>query len=175
MYLKESPSQAAERSALAFTLAEVVMAISIVAIVLGGMTVAYTQTTRRAQWTGYALAAQALAVQQLEQARAAVWDPSVAKNEITNLNLTAWSLSSGVVRGYTWANLDLPISGTNFVRATNYVTIRTLNNVNGLPGVSVQMVQVDTVWPFRWGSVDRLFTNTIATYYAADNRDPDSL
>ena len=164
------------RQVSAFTLAEVVMAIAIVAVVLGGMTVAYTQTTRRAQWTGYSLAAQALAVQQLEQARSAVWDPSLSKNEITNLNLSSWSYSAGVLTGYTWTNLDIPISSTNVVRATNYVTVRMLY-YNGVanPPVQVQMVQVDTVWPFLWGRTNRFYTNSIATYCAPDSRDPNSL
>jgi type II secretory pathway pseudopilin PulG len=114
------------RQLSAFTLAELVMAIAIVAVILGGMTVAYTQTTRRAQWTGYSLAAQALAIQQLEQARSAVWDPSISKNELTNLNLSSWSYSGGMLTGYTWTNLDIPISSINAVRATNYVTVRML-------------------------------------------------
>ena len=166
------------RQVSAFTLAEVVIAIAIVAVVLGGMTVAYTQTTRRAQWTGYSLAAQALAIQQLEQARSAVWDTSTSppRNELTNLSLSSWSYSAGVLTGYTWTNLDIPISGTNAVRATNYVTVRMLY-LNGVsvPPVLVQMVQVDTVWPFLWGNTNRFYTNSIATYCAPDSRDPNSL
>jgi type II secretory pathway pseudopilin PulG len=179
MHLKDIPKTPwTGRRVGAFTLAEVVMAIAIVAIVLGGMTVAYTQATRRAQWSGYSLAAQALAIQQLEQARAGVWDPSIQKNELTNLNLIGWAYNSGtrVLTGHTWANLDLPISGTNFVRATNFVTVSMIN-LNGMtsPPVQVQMVRVDTVWPFRWGNTNRYFTNSISTYCAPDNRDPDSL
>lgn len=159
-----------------FTLVEVVTAVFIVALVLGGMTVAYTQATRRAQWSGYSLAAQGLAIQALEQARAAVWDSSIGKNEITNLNLLGRTYSSGVLKGYTWANLDLPVSGTNWICATNYVTI-TAVYLNGAtnPPVQLQMVTVDTVWPFQWGNTKRYFTNTISTYYAPDNRDVESL
>ena len=152
------------------------MAILIVAVVLGGMTVAYIQATRRAQWTGYQLAAQALSIMSLEQARAAVWDQSLGKNEITNLNLSAWSYSAGVMQGYSWTNLDLPISGTNAVRATNYVTVSMLYlNGSTNPPVQVQMIKVDTVWPFLWGDVNRFYTNTISTYCAPDNRDASSL
>ena len=152
------------------------MAVLIVALVLGGMTVAYMQATRRAQWSGYQLAAQALSIQSLEQARAAVWDQSLGKNEITNLNLSSWTYSAGVMTGYSWTNLDLPISGTNVVRATNYVTVSMLY-LNGTtnPPVQVQMVKVDTVWPFLWGNVNRFYTNTISTYCAPDNRDANSL
>lgn len=179
MRVMDSPAVAgARKRKAAFSLAEVVVAMAIVAIVLGGMTVAYTQATRRAQWSGYSLAAQALAIQTLEQARAAVWDPSIQKNELTNLNLFAWSYNSGTktMTGYSWSNLDLPISGTNFVRATNFVRV-SLVDLNGAtnPPVKIQMVKVDTVWPFQWGNVTRYFTNSIATYCAPDNRDPDSL
>lgn len=154
----------------AFTLAEVVIAIAIVATVFGGIILGYTQAARRAQWSGYSLAAQALAIQQLEQARSAVYDPSVTpvKNEITNLNLNGWTYAGGVWSGYSWTNLDLPTSGSNYVRATNYVTVSMIW-ITTNPPVTIQMVQVNTVWPFTWGANTRLFTNTLASYYAPDN------
>jgi hypothetical protein len=164
----------------AFTLMEVVMALSISATVFGGILVGHTVTCRRAEWTGYSLAAQALGVQQIEQARAAVWYPSVT-NEVLNLNLLNLTSSGGVTNrvttGYSINTLDIPVSGTNnIVYATNFVTIRMirLNNAS-IPPVFVQMVQVDTVWPFKAGKAVRIFTNTIATYLAPDNRDPDDL
>ena len=179
MHVMGSPAaRFGKRKIRAFTLVETVLAIMIVALVLGGMTVAYTQATRRAQWAGYQLAAQALAVQSLEQARAAVWDQTsgVAKNQITNLNLAGTSFSAGGVTGYSWTNLDLPVNGTNVVRATNYVAVSMiyLNGTN-VPPVQIQMVKVQTVWPFLWGNVNRFYTNTISTYYAPDNRDATTL
>ncbi len=175
MHVRDSIGANLRRRTLrAFNLIEVTMAIMIVATLLGGMTVAYTQATRRAQWTGYQLAAQGLAVQSLEQARAAVWDQSLRKNEITNLNLANWSYSGGVMTGYSWTNLDLPVNGTNFVRATNFVTVSMLS-LSGNTNVQVQIIKVQTVWPFLWGSVSRFYTNAISTYCAPDNRDPSSL
>lgn len=174
MFLKNLPlSVEQKRQTLAFTLAEVVMSIAIAAIVFGGIILAYVQSTRRAEWSGYSLAAQALAVQQLEQARSAIWDPPL-RNFVTNLNLT-W-ISANPRKGYSWGILDLPIT-TNGVTviATNYVTITMITNVGGVPGVSLQMVRVDTVWPFQTRQAKLYFTNTIATYLAPDNRDPDSL
>lgn len=41
----------------------------------------------RAQWASYSMAAQALAIQQLEQARSGVWEPNGSRNKLTNLNL----------------------------------------------------------------------------------------
>jgi len=167
----------------AFTLAEVVISIAIVATIFGGMFVAYTQSTRRAQWTAYALAAQALGIQQLEQARSAVWDPAgqASPNNLTNLVLlsssftgTAASCGFYTFTGYSWTNLDLPTSGGNFVTATNNVTIKMLYYIkadgNTVSNAPFQMVRVDTVWPFTWGPTTRLYTNTICTYVSPDNR-----
>jgi hypothetical protein len=161
----------------AFTLAEVVMAVAIAALIFGGIIAANVQLTRRAEWSGQSLAAQALAIQQLEQARAAVWDESLTKNELKSLNLSDWSYNTntGVGKGYSWANLDLPIAGTNYIRATNYVTLTLLTNVAGSANVRIQMVQVDTVWRFLGFGATRLYTNRIATYYAPDNRDEEQL
>ena len=137
-----------------FTLAEVVICVFIIMLVFAAIITAYIQTSYRAEWSGFSLAAQALAIQQLEAAKAAVWDPlqTPVKDEIKQLPLV------------TSALLDLPVSGTNYIYATNYTT-RTLI-VNGL--YSNYMVRVDTVWPFRWKSQVVYFTNTIADYYAPD-------
>jgi len=114
----------------------------------------YVQTSYRAEWSGYSLAAQALAIQQLEQARAAVWDGSQC--QITNLVKKTADI------------LDLPISGTNCVWATNYATVTNIS-LSGVPvSVCVYMVRVDTVWPFRWRGTLRYFTNSIADYYSPD-------
>jgi len=141
------------RATAAFTLAEVVMAIAVMGLIFAGILTSYIQSARRAEWSGYSLAAQALALQQLEQARSAKWDilDTPAVNEIANLP------------SMTWTNLDLPVSGTNYTRATNYITVHTIT-ISSNPPVAVQMVKVDTVWPFR----GRLFTNTLANYYAPD-------
>src|SRR5262245_29559395 len=82
----------------AFTLPEVVLAVAITAVAFGGIIMAYSQATRRAQWSGYSLSAQALAVQQIEQARASVWDLSVfpIKNDLTNLTLMGKTFSGNI-------------------------------------------------------------------------------
>lgn len=137
----------------AFTLAEVVVCVAIVALLFGGIITGYIQGAYRAEWAGYNLAAQALAMQQIEQAKSAKWDKDV--NEFTNLVLL------------TWATLDLPINGTNKVYATNYVTV-TPNQISSTPDVFVQMVKVDTVWPYIRKGITLYYTNTVADYYAKD-------
>jgi hypothetical protein len=140
--------------AAAFTLAEVVMCVFIMMLLFAGIITAYVQTSYRAEWSGYSLAAQALAVHELESAKAAVWDPqqSPVNDEISRLP-----------RGSTEL-LDLPVSGTNFVWATVTNTITLIPNGQ----YSNYMVKVSVIWPFRWKSQTVYFTNTIANYYAPD-------
>ena len=146
----ENPSR---RSVAAFTLAEVVVCLAIVALLFGGIITGYMQGAYRAEWAGYNLAAQALAMQQIEQAKTAVWDDQ--HNEFTN------------IVQMTWAVLDLPRTGTNKVYATNFVTVTT-NQVSSSPDIFVQMVKVDTVWPYIRNGRVLYYTNTVADYYAPD-------
>jgi type II secretory pathway pseudopilin PulG len=174
-----SANHLTKRQHSAFTLVEVVMSIGIAAVIFGGIILAYTQSTRRAQWSGYSLAAESFAIQQIEQVRSSRWDPSDSSvtNEIFSLNLVPSSrvYTNGGYQGYTWGNLDLPTSGSNYVRATNYVTVRYKYDAG--TGVQYFVVRVDTVWPFSWGSgpSSRLCTNTMCTIVAPDNRSPQSL
>ena len=149
----------------AFTLAEVTVSILIAGVIFGGILTGYIQSGKRAEWSGYSLAAQAYGIQQLEQARAAVWDISAATNvnEITNLNLIGWTYAGGQWKGYSWTNIDIPYSGNNFIRATNFVAVSNVT-ISVTPPVSVQSVQVDTVWSYR----NKSYTNTMVNYYAPD-------
>jgi prepilin-type N-terminal cleavage/methylation domain-containing protein len=159
-----------------FTLVEVVVSLGIVTLLFSGILTAYIQSSRQAEWAGYSLAAQAIGIQQIEQARSAVWDYSINKNELTNLNLLSWTYdaTSRVGTGYRTNVLDVPISGTNIVVATNFVTVKILN-LTGLANAQVQMVTVDTVWPFQSSTGRRVFTNRTASYFGPDNRDASSL
>ena len=141
----------------AFTLIEVVVCLALATMLFGGLLNCHLQSAYRAEWSGYSLAAQSLANQQLEQARSAVWDTmqSPVRNELTNL----------VTK--TVAVLDLPVRGTNTVWATNYATVQPISFANSLE-VNVYMVHVNTVWPFRWGKKTRYFTNSVADYFAPE-------
>jgi hypothetical protein len=115
--------------------------------VYGGALLGYVQSAKRAEWAGYSLAAQALSIRQIEEARAAKWDTLATPvvDQITNLPTV------------TYTNLDIPYTGTNWVWATNFTTISTISLTNS---VMLHFIRVDTVWAFR----NRLFTNTTATY-----------
>ena len=165
------------RGSAGFTLIEVAISALIVAMVFGGIIMAYEQSGQRVEWTGYSLAAQALAMQTIEQARATVWDPAQTPpvNELTNLNLMGATFVSGppnyILTGFTTNILDVPYQSTNYVMATNYVTI-SIVNLNGNSNDQEQVVQVQTVWPFWIRASNLYFTNTVTTIISPDNRAP---
>jgi type II secretory pathway pseudopilin PulG len=141
-----------------FTLPEVVISVGIIMVVFGAIITAYIQGSYRAAWTGYSLAAQAAGVEQLEAAKAAVWDPlqTPVMDQICGL-----TNSTSVV-------LALPLTGTNVVYATNYTTVTLLLMTNGTCVSSNYLVQVNTRWPFRWKNQTVYFTNIVADYYAPE-------
>lgn len=160
----------------AFTLMEVVVSIAIVATIFSGVLMAYIQSARRAEWSGRSLAAQAMAIQTIEQIRSAVWDQQASsgtlgiRDEATNLVLVNKAVVGGVTTGYSWTNLDLPSSGTNIVNATNFVRIQNLSSFwPSFPNVAVRFIRVDTVWPCSWNGTNKLFTNTVCTYSSPDD------
>jgi hypothetical protein len=145
------------------------MAVAITAIVFSGILLGYVQSANEAEWTGYSAAASALAIQQLEQARTALYDPTQNANQIYGLTLLNVSSNNGVMTGYTWTNLDVPISGTNYTRATNYITIKPIYPPGTGSNITVMMVEVDTAWQIPVNHVMKLFTNTLVDYYGPDS------
>lgn len=141
------------RSPQAFSLAEVLVCVVVSLVMFAGVLLGFVQSSYRAEWSGYSLAAQAQAIQAMELARSAKWDvndnPPV--NELTNMVLTNVAL------------LDMPVNGTNRVYATNFVSLALITN-----GTSMYYkVRVDTVWPFTWKTT-RVYTNTVIDYFAQD-------
>jgi type II secretory pathway pseudopilin PulG len=145
--------QAAPSGAWAFTLPEVLIAVAIVMFVYNGIILAYIQFDKRMEWSGYSLQAQALSIRSLEDARAAKWDTQSSPVVDNSTNLVLYSVT----------NLDLPMSGTNMIYATNTTTITNVT-ISTSPLVVVHYIRVDTTWSFKGHN----FTNTIATYRAPD-------
>ena len=141
--------------AAAFTLAEVVICVGIMMFVFAAIITSYIQTSYRAEWSGFSLAAQSSAIQQLEAAKSAVWDPlqTPVMDQISQLPRVTTTL------------LDLPVVTTNIIYATNYTTV-TMVTTSG--GYNIYFVKVDTAWPFRWKNQVTYFTNTVADYFAPD-------
>ena len=151
IYPKLTPSPEFLRSAEAFTLAEVVMSTAIAAMTIAGIAYGYTQSTKRAEWSGYSLAAQAMAVQRMEQTRACRWDPNAGVDQLQATNFP----SQTVV-------MDIPVIGTNAAYATNITTITDISTTAPL----LRMIRIDCTWKFP--ATGRVFTNTIASYRSPD-------
>lgn len=112
----------------------------------------YLMSATRAEWSGYSLAAQSLAQQRMEQTRACKWDPE-AYPPVDELTTARFPMQREI--------LDIPISGTNVVYATNFTTITQVSSDPPL-----KCIRVDCTWVFRG---KRVFTNTVITYRSPDN------
>ncbi len=132
-----------------FTLAEVVIALGILAIVIQGVVYGYIASARRAEWSAHSLAAQSLAAQGVEQARAAKWDPQ------------AWPVVDDLPpTNFMQTNvLDIPVSGKP-AYATNYISVTVLST-----NPELRQIRADCMWPFVNG---RVYTNTVITLRAPD-------
>ena len=137
-----------------FSLAEVVVSIAITATTFAGVIYGYVGTGVRAEWSAYSLAAQSLAMEGVEQARAAKWDPQ-AWPPVDELGVT----------NYTQVDqLDVPVSGLPIL-ATNYISISTVSTSPPL-----RKLRADCVWMLtsRPPTACGPFTNTVITYRAVD-------
>jgi Tfp pilus assembly protein PilV len=154
MYLVISGQAARQHQQTAgFTLAEVVVAIAVATLAFGGVIFGYVLTADRAQWSAYSLAAQSLALQGVEQARAAKWDPK------------AWPAVDELgVTNYTQVDmLDVPVSG-RAVQATNHISVSVVSQDPPL-----RQLRADCVWCMTNGRRSRgPFTNTVITLRTAD-------
>jgi prepilin-type N-terminal cleavage/methylation domain-containing protein len=135
----------------AFTLIEVAVALAIAALVMAGMFQGYTVASRRAQFSAFQLAANAMAMQQMESIVAATW--VISGTSVTNI--FSPSLTNTQVNA-----LCVPSSGTNLVYATNYATVQQIST-----NPPYLMVQVSCVWNFMGMGV---FTNTVSVLRAPD-------
>jgi prepilin-type N-terminal cleavage/methylation domain-containing protein len=132
-----------------FTLAEVVIATAILAVCISATITGYIFSSKRVEWSAYSLAAQSLALQRLEQARACKWD--LGAYPIVDGELQTSNFPQQVVV------LDIPMNSTNAIFATN--TTEILDIQTNYP--PIKLVRVRCRWPFVNG---RTYTNTIASY-----------
>ena len=134
---------------MGITLVEVVMAMGIIALMLGGIINGYIMSAQRAEWSAYSFAAQSLASQGVEQARSTKWDP-LAYPAVDEM------LPGTYVKTDT---LDVPISLVA-ITATNYVTI---TQVSASP--ALRQIRSDSVWILMGKGP---FTNTSITFRSPD-------
>ena len=107
--------------------------------------------SRRAQFSAFSLAANSMAMQQMESIVAATW--VISGTSVTNM-------FSPTLTGTQVASLCLPSSGTNLVFATNYATVQQIST-----NPPYAMIQVSCVWSFIGLGT---FTNTVSVLRAPD-------
>lgn len=136
-------------NAAGFTLVEVVFSLVILVLVFHGALKAYTMACQRSEWSAHSLAAQSLAMQQIEAMRSAKWDPQ------------AWPLvdESGLTNFRSVDILDVPANAIPFY-ATNIVAVTTVT-----ANPPLRQIRADCVWEFKPRG---LFTNTVITLRAPD-------
>ena len=150
----------------AFTLVEVLISIVILALVFAGIIYGYVQANRFAEWSSMSLAAQSLASQGMEQARAAQWNSQEWPLPTNSCPTDQLWVSNYV--GATWTTtltgsnyaMDIPSTGAPFY-ATNVITITTVQITPPL-----RMIRSDCIWKFP--GTGKVFTNTDVTYRAPD-------
>lgn len=133
------------------TLIEVVIGMAISALLIGCMATGYTFANRTADRAQISLAANAQAVQRLEQTRAAKWDTvaSPAIDELVSTNFPPQIVL-----------LDIPQTGNNLHYGTNFTTIITVST-----NPPLKMISVDCVWTHANGPLQ---TNSLVTYRSPD-------
>ncbi len=143
-----------------FTLAEVSVSLFLVVLVFAGVIYGYVQTASRAEWSADSLAAESLAIQGVEQLRAAQWlpDNSPIIDQLGMTNMTSTNYSRTNV-------LDVPVSGGAPIYATNYISITT-----PCTNPIIRQFRVDCVWMLnsRPTKIKGPFTNTAITLRAPD-------
>jgi type II secretory pathway pseudopilin PulG len=158
----------------AFTLVEVLMSILILALVLAGVCYGYTQANRIAIWCSMSQAAQSFAMQGMEQARAALWNPW---DNYTNTGYgTEDELPPSASAVFTQQDfMDIPMKGTPYTSTatnytyfqTNYVYITKITNSNaGTFNSPLRQITSTVVWTFPF--THQSWTNTIVTLRASD-------
>ena len=136
---------------LGATLVEVMMSLAVAAIALSGVVGGYILAARRTEWSSCAAAAQAMAMERLEQTRAAKWDP-IAYPPIDDLVTSNFPV---VVE-----TLDIPLARSGSIQGTNTTFI---TDVSLVP--PVRKIRVECVWslPNRGP-----FTNAMMSYRSPD-------
>jgi Tfp pilus assembly protein PilV len=146
-----SSKQVWRRSCSGIALTEVIMSMGVAAVSIGCIISGYVLAVQSAELSACSAAVHWSVIQTLEQTRSARWEP-MAIPPIDELVEANFPTSVTV--------LDLPLTQTKVVYATNRITITSLT---GLP--MVKMIRVESAWACLPRGP---FTNTVVTYRTAD-------
>lgn len=146
----QSAQPPSSRSQSGMTLMEVVVALVIAGMGVGGIVAGYSFCTASAEKTSLALAASARAMERIEEIRSAKWDRS------------SWpTVDQVVATNFPTKVVTLDLSGSGV--ATTPATVQTvIAQVSTNP--PLKNIRVSCIWTFRGASV----TNTIETCRAPD-------
>jgi type II secretory pathway pseudopilin PulG len=148
---KQNGNGPPRRRVAGMTLVEVVVALGISGLTVGAIVAGYLFCVTSAEKSALSLAANAMALERLEQARSASW------------NTVSWPVVDQLVSS-NFANtvsvLDLSGTGPGVTYATNITTIFQIST-----NPPLKQVRVDCIWPF---SGNRVYTNSIEMCRAPD-------
>jgi type II secretory pathway pseudopilin PulG len=143
--------QFSPRNRAGMTLVEVLFSLVITVLIVAGIVNGYIYCTTAAVKAELAQAANAKAMQRLEEVRSATWNTS---SSLAEDQLVATNFPDEIV------TLDVPGTNTVGTLATIITTITPIS----LPS-PMRTIHVDCVWQFRGGE---WITNSIETIRAAD-------
>jgi prepilin-type N-terminal cleavage/methylation domain-containing protein len=146
--------QFSPRNRAGMTLVEVVVALAITGLMVGGIVTGYIYCATSAIKAELAQAANAKAMQRIEEARSAPWNTSSA---LIGDQLVATNFPDEVV------TLDMPGTNTAGTSATIQTTITPISPTPFAP--PLKTIHVDCIWQFRGAE---WVTNSVETIRAAD-------
>jgi hypothetical protein len=131
------------------SLCEIVISLALTSLSVAAIIDGYVLCAKQAETSSLHLAAQAQALERLEQTRAAKWDPNANPlvDDVTSANFLPVILP-----------LDVP-SPTVQRFATNITTVTVISTTPPL-----KAIKVETIW--SWNG--KLYTNVITTYRGPD-------
>jgi len=139
------------RGGAGLTLVEVIVALAITGLTVGGVVAGYIYCTTAAIKSGLVQAASARAMERIEEVHSARWDTSVYP--VVD-QLVATNFPNKIV------SLDMPGAGPGGTLATIQTTI---SQISLSP--PIRRIRVDCIWQFRGAE---WITNTIETIRAPD-------
>jgi len=142
---------------LGFSLIEVMVSFAIFTLVISGLVYGYVQVNRTATWSSCSLAAQSIASEGLERARAAQWNELGSGDDWP----PATNGSRVVIATLdTNCTLDVPSTGT-LIYVTNFIYVSTVS-----VSPPLRQIRSDCVWNFPLNN--QLCTNTAISLRAPD-------
>ena len=136
---------------MAMTLVEVVVAMAITGLAIGGIINGYNYCTTSAQKAALTQAAVARAMERIEETRSVKWD------------VTSWpTVDDLLTSNFTNKVVTLDMSGTGDVITTASLQTE-ISQISTNP--SLKRIRVNCIWKFRG---NQIITNSIETFRAPD-------